>query len=76
MNSTYDQQEHQRIARVLRTVREMRAFVFSEDISNSITVSGVQAKIMEYQPDVVFIDAAYLMQSEMARVEQEARRRR
>ena len=70
MNGTYDQQEHQRIARVLRTVREMRAFVFSEDISNSITVSGVQAKIMEYQPDVVFIDAAYLMQSEMARVEQ------
>lgn len=69
-NGTYTQQEHQSIARTLKTVREMRAFVFSEDITNSITVGGVQAKIMEYQPDVVFIDAAYLMQSEMARVEQ------
>ena len=35
-----------------------------------MTVSGMQAKIMEYQPDVVFIDGAYLMQSELPKVEQ------
>jgi hypothetical protein len=33
-------------------------------------VSGIQGKVMEYNPDVVFVDSAYLMQSELPKVEQ------
>jgi replicative DNA helicase len=35
-----------------------------------MTVPGVQGKVMELQPDIVFIDAAYLMQSETPKLEQ------
>ena len=43
----------------------MRPFIFSTDITSATTVSGIQAKIQQYQPDVVFVDGAYLMQSEL-----------
>ena len=49
----------------LNEIRGMRDFLFSEDITNGLTVSGVRAKILDYNPDIVFIDAAYLMQSEI-----------
>jgi len=42
-------------------------FIFSTDISRSITVSGLAAKIEEHKPDVVFIDGAYMMQDESSR---------
>ena len=45
-----------------------RSFITSADLSG-MTISGLQAKIMEYQPDVVFIDAVYLMHSELPKVE-------
>ena len=41
---------------------EMRDVIYSTDMSNAMTVSGVAGKVMDYQPDVVYIDAAYLMQ--------------
>jgi hypothetical protein len=49
----------------LNGLKGMRDLLFSEDITNALTVSGVRAKIMDYNPDIVFIDAAYLMQSEI-----------
>lgn len=70
MNGTLSQKEFDAVQRALRAIEPMRPFVFSTDISSATTVSGVQAKIQEYQPDVVFVDGAYLMQSEIQGVEQ------
>ena len=70
MNGTLTQKEFQLVQKALRGVEEMRPFLFSTDITSATTVSGVQAKIQQYQPDVVFVDGAYLMQSEQSGVEQ------
>jgi replicative DNA helicase len=69
LTGTVSMKEHQRVADAWKRLKEMRKAVFSTDMENAMTVSGVQAKIMEYQPDIVFIDAAYLMQSESPKVE-------
>jgi len=47
-------------------------FILSADIASATTISGVQAKIMEHRPDVVFIDSVYLMNSELPKVEQKS----
>jgi replicative DNA helicase len=57
--------ETRKCQRALNELKGMRDFLFSEDITNGLTVSGVKAKILDYNPDIVFIDAAYLMQSEI-----------
>ena len=64
MNGTLTEKEFKAVQKALRQVEEMVPFVFSTDITSATTVSGIQAKIQEYQPDVVFVDGAYLMQSE------------
>jgi DnaB-like helicase C terminal domain len=69
MNGTLNAREEKAIDRALAEIEAMRSFIFSTDITSATTVSGVQAKIQEYQPDAVFIDGAYLMQSELVRVE-------
>lgn len=70
MNGYYNLREEERIHRAVRLFNSGRAFVTSADLSSTTTVSGVQAKIMEFQPDVVFIDGAYMMHSEIPKVEQ------
>ena len=53
----------------MHRVEQMRPFIFSTDITAGSTVGSIQAKIIDYQPDVVFVDGAYLMQSEVPGVE-------
>lgn len=50
----------------------MPTMVFSCDIENATTVSGLQAKVMEYQPSILFVDSAYLMRSELPKIAQES----
>lgn len=69
MNGTLTEKEFKAVQKALRQVEGMRPFIFSTDITAATTVSGVQAKVQQYQPDVVFVDGAYLMQSEQAGVE-------
>lgn len=45
--------------------RNLPAFTISADISASTTLSGLAAKIEQHQPDVVFVDGAYLMENEV-----------
>jgi replicative DNA helicase len=61
--------EFDRISHAMAVVEGMRPFVLSTDISSATTVSGVLAKVQNYNPDVVFIDGAYLMQAEVEKVE-------
>lgn len=69
MRGSLTMQEQKTIARAAHLLEASRGFVFSTDISSATTVSGIQAKVQEYEPDVVFIDGAYLMQSEIPGVE-------
>jgi replicative DNA helicase len=61
--------ELRRITEAHRSMLGMRSFLFSSDITSGMTVSGIQAKIQELDPDVVIVDGAYMMQSEDARFE-------
>ena len=61
--------EFKSIEKALRQVEAMRSFLFSTDITTATTVSGIQAKIKNYQPDVVFIDGAYLMDTQLPGVQ-------
>jgi replicative DNA helicase len=69
MNGTLSLRERETVAKAMRRVESSRAFITSADLTTGTTVSGIQAKIMEYRPDVVFIDAAYLMRSELPKTE-------
>lgn len=60
--------ERQRALAAVKLLGDGIPFHLSTDMENGTTVSGVQAKILEYKPDVVFIDAAYLMMSELPKV--------
>jgi hypothetical protein len=42
----------------------MEGFTITSDITSAITVSGVQAKIQQYQPALVIVDGVYLMDDE------------
>lgn len=68
----YSIKERRAISRALSTLEDMRPFIFSSDKTSGTTVSGVQAKAQQYQPDVIFVDGMYLMQSELAGVQQES----
>lgn len=70
MNGTLNIKELRQVEKALDVLEGMRPFMFSTDIQAASTVGGIQAKVQEYNPDVVFIDGAYLMQSEKTGVEQ------
>lgn len=70
MAGTLNFNELQRIDKALKLLEGMRSFVLSVDVASETTVSSIQAKIMEYRPDVVLIDGAYLLKSELPKVEQ------
>ena len=69
MNGTMKVKERNRVDLAHRSMLGMRGFFFSSDITSGMTVSGIQAKVQELDPDVVIVDGAYMMQSEDTRFE-------
>jgi replicative DNA helicase len=70
MNGTYNSREEKQITKALKLISHSPIpLITSVDMDSAMTVNGVQAKILEYQPDVVFIDGVYLMQSELPKSE-------
>lgn len=69
MNGTYTPKERKVIDQAHRSMIDMRSLLFSSDITSGMTVSSIQAKIQDLDPDVVIIDGAYMMQSEDSRFE-------
>jgi replicative DNA helicase len=69
MNGTLSVKERKQVNEAHRAMLGMRSLFFSSDITSGMTVSGIQAKIQELDPDVVIVDGAYMMQSEVERVE-------
>jgi replicative DNA helicase len=70
MNGTFNLREHQEIEKALRRMASSPIpLITSVDMDSAMTVNGIQAKILEYQPDVVLVDGAYLMQSELPKAD-------
>jgi replicative DNA helicase len=70
LNGTINERERKEIMAAWGMRRNMRDIVYSADMESGTTISGVQGKIMDYQPELVFVDSAYLMHSEVPKVEQ------
>lgn len=64
LHGSLSPKEYRIVQRAMQALAAMRPFIFSTDITAGTTVGALQAKIVDYQPDVVFVDGAYLMQSE------------
>lgn len=64
MHGTLNDLEMQKIKRGFRVLQNMEPFMISADISATTTVSGLAAKISQHDPDIIFIDGVYLMESE------------
>ena len=58
--------EKARITKLLRAKpdEDTKPFIFSQDVLSVSTLSGVQAKIQQYNPDVVYVDGVYMMDDE------------
>lgn len=54
-----------RVEREIKRAEGMRDFIVSSDIMSATTVSGIQAKIEEHQPDVLYVDGVYMMDDEL-----------
>jgi replicative DNA helicase len=70
LNGDLSERERKEIMAAWAMRRNMRDITYVDDPESAMTISGLQAKIMDYQPDVVFVDSAYLMQSELPKVTQ------
>jgi len=64
LTGTFDRNDEKKIETALKLRKAMSGFTITSDVSSAITVSGVQAKIQQYQPSLVIIDGVYLMDDE------------
>jgi replicative DNA helicase len=64
LNGNLDAPEQQAVNKVLDLRESMEGLILSSDIDGAITISGIQAKIQQYAPDLVLIDGLYLMDDE------------
>ena len=69
LNGTTSIVEDKRIAKAYSRLQDMRPFMFCTDNESALTVGGIKAMIQERDPDVVFIDGIYFMQSALDGVE-------
>lgn len=61
--------DEKKLRRALRDTQNMPPFLLSSDIGATSTISGLAAKIEEYQPAVVFLDGVYLMDDEVSQAQ-------
>ena len=62
--------EHDTIRSSIKKLEGLSGFLtFIEDRESSTTLSGLNAKIKEYQPELVVVDGAYMMQDEQGEPE-------
>lgn len=53
-----------RLDDALQYLSEGADFILSNDTQNTLTLSGIAAKVDKYQPDIVFVDGIYMMEDE------------
>ena len=64
LTGTFTPTDEKKIENALKLRKSMSGFTITSDVTSAITVSGVQAKIQQYQPSIVIIDGVYLMDDE------------
>lgn len=64
MNGQTTMQEWKQIRKAYADIKNMPSFLLSSDVTSGTTVSALQTKITEYQPDVLFIDGIYMMDTD------------
>lgn len=64
LTGSFTLDEEATINKAIGIRKDMAGFTITSDITSAITVSGVQAKIIQYKPKVVIIDGVYLMDDE------------
>lgn len=61
--------EKTKLRRMMHGLEDLQPLMFVHDPAATTTVSAIAAKIIQYKPDVAFIDGTYLMDSEVPGVE-------
>lgn len=61
--------EERKLEKSLGDMKSMQPFILSADITSATTMSAIGAKVEQYNPDIVFIDGAYLMDAEIPGVD-------
>lgn len=69
MRGTLDRNQLAHLELELSRTDGKQPFILSADINSVTTVSGIAAKIEQYQPDIVFVDGVYLMRDELGEPE-------
>jgi replicative DNA helicase len=64
LSGTFSAAEERAIDKALTMRSSLHGLTITSDTSSTTTVSGVQAKIQQYNPAVVFVDGMYLMEDE------------
>jgi len=64
LDGNYSNKEGEMIKAALHQYRDMEDFIISSDIMSATTVSGLQAKVIQYRPRILCVDGTYLMQDE------------
>lgn len=64
LNGSVTPAEQKRIEEAFKLRKGLDGFTMVHDRTSVMTVSGIRAKIQEYQPSVIFIDGVYLMDDE------------
>lgn len=64
MNGDTTKSEWWKLQKAMRRMKNMQPFMFSADTSSGTTVANLQTKIADYQPDVLFVDGIYMMESD------------
>jgi replicative DNA helicase len=57
-------EEYDRLERALKARKNCEPFILSADVTSATTISGLQAKVEQYQPEILVIDGMYLMDDE------------
>jgi replicative DNA helicase len=59
-----DKRQLDKIEKAMNLYSGLDGFTITSDISSALTLSGVQAKVNQYQPDLLIVDGMYLMDDE------------
>jgi replicative DNA helicase len=63
-HGTHTPEERKRLVKMMHGMEDMQPMVLVHDPSSSYTVSALAAKIAQYRPDVIFVDGAYMMDTD------------
>lgn len=64
LNGTTTMQQWGKVNKAWKDLEGMHPLILSADRESATTVSGLQSKVMDLQPDALFVDGAYLMESD------------